>query len=172
LPAVVATGVSALKIEGRNKSPHYVASVVKVYREALDACLKDPGGYRVLPWWSDELDRLDHRPYTTGFYAGEYRLQETGFSQVRPDVRVVGSVKSLLRGGEAVVDVKNPFSAQETLHILPVGFGERPYELRLASLTDMNGVALDRALTNRVVLVHTQRQLRVGDMLRRSATVR
>ena len=49
LPQIVATGVTSLKIEGRNKSPHYVASVVKVYREALDACIEKPLEYRVDP---------------------------------------------------------------------------------------------------------------------------
>ncbi|MSU33026.1 MAG: U32 family peptidase [Pedosphaera sp.] len=37
LPELVRAGVSSLKIEGRLKSPHYVASITRVYREALDA---------------------------------------------------------------------------------------------------------------------------------------
>jgi U32 family peptidase len=36
LPELVRAGVSSLKIEGRLKSPEYVASITKVYRQALD----------------------------------------------------------------------------------------------------------------------------------------
>lgn len=66
LEKVVASGVSSLKIEGRMKSVHYVASVVKVYRQAIDAIMNEDLGM----WneWYEELDKVAHRPYTTGFF--------------------------------------------------------------------------------------------------------
>ncbi len=167
LPRVVATGVSSLKIEGRNKSPHYVASVVKVYREALDTCIKDPGGYRVRHEWTEELERLDHRPYTTGFYAGERELQETGRSQALSGLRVVASVKALLADGKAVVDVKNPFAIGDRFNVLPVKTGSAPFTAQLSSLADLSGNPIERAVTNRVVVISADSPLRVGDMLRR-----
>jgi Collagenase and related proteases len=168
LPNIIETGVSALKIEGRNKSPHYVASVVKVYREALDFCLENPSGYFVRPQWTEELDRLDHRTYTTGFYGGERSLQEVHFSQTLSGMRITGSVKGVLNNGEAVIDVKNPFSLEDVFNVLPVRKGEAPFELRLTSLTDINGNTIDRAITHRVVLAECGSRLRVGDMLRKS----
>ena len=168
LPQILATGVSALKIEGRNKSTHYVASVVKVYREALDTCVKDPERYFVRPEWADELERLDHRPYTTGFYAGEYDLQEAGRSQALSERRIVASVKALLMNGKAVVDVKNPFTASDSFNVLPVKYGLAPFLLRVTSLSDMNGNPVERALTNRVVVISADKDLHVGDMLRKA----
>jgi Collagenase and related proteases len=166
LPRIIETGVSALKIEGRNKGPHYVASVVKVYREALDLCLEKPTEYSVKPQWAEELDRLDHRTYTTGFYGSEDNLQEVHFSQTKAGLRIVGSVKGVLTSGEAVIDVKNPFTIEDTFNVLPVKKGEASYELRLIALTDMNGNPIDRAITHRVVIAQCGSRLRIGDMLR------
>lgn len=60
-------GICSFKIEGRMKSAHYAASVVSVYRRAIDACWRDPQHYTVKQEWLDELEKVSHRPYTTGF---------------------------------------------------------------------------------------------------------
>jgi putative protease len=167
LPRILDTGVASLKIEGRNKSAHYVASVVKVYREALDFCLENPAAYFVKPQWTEELNRLDHRTYTTGFLGGEYELQDTVKSQNLSGLRIVGSVKGIMTTGEAVIDVKNPFTQQDAFNVLPVKKGVDAYDMRLTALTDLNGNPLNRAITHRVVLVKTVDQLSIGDMLRK-----
>lgn len=70
LPDVLSSGVESLKIEGRMKSVHYAASVVKAYREAIDSYLANPKGFQVKKEWLEELDKVSHRAYTTGFYYG------------------------------------------------------------------------------------------------------
>jgi putative protease len=60
-------GVCSLKIEGRMKSAHYVATVVSVYRRAIDACFADSEHYSVPAEWLEELNKVSHRQYTTGF---------------------------------------------------------------------------------------------------------
>lgn len=67
LPRLMEAGVCSFKIEGRMKSAHYVASVVSVYRKAIDACWQDPKHYQVKKEWLEELEKVSHRPYTTGF---------------------------------------------------------------------------------------------------------
>lgn len=57
LPDLYDAGLSSLKIEGRMKSIHYVATVTKVYREALDAYEADPEHFTVRPEWLDELEK-------------------------------------------------------------------------------------------------------------------
>ena len=67
LDEVIVSGIDSLKIEGRMKSVHYVASVVKAYRMALDAaCTGAP--YEVRSEWTEELGKVSHRAYTTGFF--------------------------------------------------------------------------------------------------------
>ena len=65
---VIESGVESLKIEGRMKSVHYAASVVRAYRLAIDAYFEDPAHFKVQQEWLDELEKVSHRPYTTGFY--------------------------------------------------------------------------------------------------------
>lgn len=70
LDDVLACGVDSLKIEGRMKSVHYVASVVKAYRTAVDSCLSG-APYSVQPDWMEELKKVSHRAYTAGFFFGK-----------------------------------------------------------------------------------------------------
>ena len=70
LPDVIASGVDSLKIEGRMKSVHYAGSVVKAYREAIDSYFAAPEQFEVKKEWVEELDKVSHRAYTTGFYYG------------------------------------------------------------------------------------------------------
>jgi len=67
LPQLRAAGVCSFKIEGRMKSAHYVATVVSVYRKAIDLLETSPERYVVADSWRRELEKISHRPYTTGF---------------------------------------------------------------------------------------------------------
>ena len=68
LPQILATGVKSIKIEGRMKSLHYVATVTRAYRQALDAYYDDPAHFQFDLSWLAELQKPSHRPYFTGFY--------------------------------------------------------------------------------------------------------
>jgi len=166
IPELVATGTASFKIEGRNKSAHYVASVVKVYREALDLYAADPHGYLVRPWWLEELDGIEHRPYTTGFYGCEPLKQELHSSKAQAGYRLVGTVKAVLEG-RPVVDVKNSFSAADLLNVLPVRQRLAPFEIRFSRCLALDGQECERAVSNRLaVLDGCSHNLRTGDMLR------
>ena len=65
---VIDSGVDSLKIEGRMKSVHYAASIVKAYRAAIDSYCEDPEHFELKQEWIDELGKVSHRQSTTGFY--------------------------------------------------------------------------------------------------------
>jgi putative protease len=70
---LVNAGISSLKIEGRAKSSFYVASVVRAYRAAVDSYFdfltsERKGKWQLPEWISDEIEKISHREYTTGFY--------------------------------------------------------------------------------------------------------
>lgn len=67
LPELVKAGVDSLKIEGRMKSAHYVATVVSTYRKAIDALYENPEQFTVKDEWKAELEKVSHRPYFDGF---------------------------------------------------------------------------------------------------------
>ncbi|MFN3566725.1 MAG: peptidase U32 family protein [Burkholderiaceae bacterium] len=69
LPRLAAIGVRAIKIEGRQRSPAYVAKVTRVWREAIDAALKEGARWRVRPAWQSELAAVaEGRQCTLGAY--------------------------------------------------------------------------------------------------------
>ncbi|NMA01344.1 MAG: U32 family peptidase [Clostridia bacterium] len=71
LPQLIEAGIDSFKIEGRMKSSFYVATVVRAYRKAIDAYFEGKVNKENLQYWREELEKISHRPYTTGFYFGK-----------------------------------------------------------------------------------------------------
>ena len=69
LAEVLESNPDSLKIEGRNRSEYYVASVVHAYRSAMDAYAADPEHFDPVPFMAD-LEKLETRGYTTAFFDG------------------------------------------------------------------------------------------------------
>ncbi len=169
LPELIERGVHSLKIEGRNKSVHYVSSVVKAYRAAIDGYFENKEKYVLPQIYKTELDQLDHRPYTTGFIGGDNKMQSTSYAKEKSKIRVVGVVKDTLEGCIAVIDVKNPFTPGETLTVLPVNRKVDPYDVVFTEIKDLSGHVQEKAITNRVVCCSNgeNAKLKIGDMIRR-----
>lgn len=69
LPELARVGVSAIKIEGRQRNPAYVAQVTKVWRAALDALAQDPEHFQAQPAWMAELNKVSEgQSHTLGAY--------------------------------------------------------------------------------------------------------
>ncbi len=97
LPALVVAGVSALKIEGRMKSPEYVATVVSVYRAALDRAVADPRAYSAGEAEWEMLDEAFSRGFSEAYLSGI--RDDRMMSYARPNNRgvLVGRVVSTTR---------------------------------------------------------------------------
>jgi putative protease len=65
LPELLEAGISAIKIEGRQRSPAYVAQVTRVWREAIDVCRRDPQNFAPRGCWNDDLDKVSEGSQTT-----------------------------------------------------------------------------------------------------------
>ncbi|MFC6439772.1 peptidase U32 family protein [Bowmanella sp. JS7-9] len=65
LPQLHAEGICSLKIEGRQRSPAYVAQITKVWRAAIDAVLATPAQFAVKPQWQHTLSGLAEGSQTT-----------------------------------------------------------------------------------------------------------
>ncbi|MCE1184108.1 peptidase U32 family protein [Zoogloea sp.] len=69
LPELARVGVKAIKIEGRQRSPAYVAQVTQVWRAALDQLARNPEGFRVDARWMSELNKVSEgQSHTLGAY--------------------------------------------------------------------------------------------------------
>ncbi len=71
LDQVIDTGVKVLKIEGRGRSPEYVAKVIQIYREAIDAHTVGKFDKDRINHWMSELKKVYNRGFWSGYYLGQ-----------------------------------------------------------------------------------------------------
>jgi putative protease len=77
---LIEAGIKSFKIEGRVKSPYYVATVVGAYRKAIDDYYKDPLNYKFDIKLFEELRKVSHRDFTTGFFYNEAKTNAQVFT--------------------------------------------------------------------------------------------
>ena len=70
IPKMIEIGIDSLKVEGRMKSIHYVATVATVYRKVIDAYCADPDNFEFKQEWLDELDKCANRDTAPAFFEG------------------------------------------------------------------------------------------------------
>ncbi len=76
---LIESGLDSFKIEGRVKTEYYLATVVKAYREAIDSYFDNHGEFKFDTKWLDELKKVSHRDYTTGFFFGKPGGEEQNY---------------------------------------------------------------------------------------------
>ncbi|RNB84484.1 U32 family peptidase [Brevibacillus fluminis] len=79
IPEMVDAGVESLKIEGRMKTVHYVATVVNTYRRVIDAYCENPDEFVFKDEWREEILKAANRPVTTAFFYGNPSEQDQIF---------------------------------------------------------------------------------------------
>lgn len=164
IPELKKAGVSSLKIEGRAKSAYYVAVTTNAYRHAIDAYEAAPDA--PLPEWiPEELNKISHREYSTGFYYGHPgQVYENG-GYVR-DYEVVAICESW-QDGVARLSQRNRFFRGDTVDVLEPG--GVPYLLQLDDIQNEDGVAIEAAPhATMTVLVKTDRPIAPGALLRKA----
>jgi putative protease len=166
LPEIAAAGVVSLKVEGRMKSPYYVAAVTRAYRWALDAFRNDPAHYCCPPEFLAELAKISNRGYTTGFYFATERITE-----VNPDEKyrqthdLVGTVLEYDRPQRrALVGVRNRLSAGDEVDLL---LPDATIGLDTETFTDEHGLPLREAHNGYRVYFPLPEEVPAGAVLRR-----
>ena len=140
IPELVKAGVSSLKIEGRAKSYYYTAVTTNAYRYAVDEYFAHNGDadYRVSPWIVEELDKISHRAYSTGFFFGSEPGQEiSDGGYIRHYNAVAVCVVSSNDDNIAVITQRNKFLVGDTLDILPPDGNS--FEVRCIRLMNEDG---------------------------------
>lgn len=170
LDKMAAAGVDSIKIEGRAKSEYYVAVTANAYRGALDS-LENSSGEWVLPEWvSEELNKISHRTYSTGFYLGTPQNAQTyeNAGYIR-DYNVAAVVTGYENGCITAI-LKNKFLRGTVLDCLEAG--NRPFNVSTDVLLDKNGDEIESANSPMMtVKIPFEREVKVGSMLRMKAVV-
>lgn len=136
IPELIDAGVTSFKIEGRMKSAYYAAAVTNAYRHAIDYALK---GEALPQVWIDELNKVSHRPYCTGFYygdPGQHFAEASYFS----DAYVCAVVENCADDGFAELTQRNRFCVGDMVELL-TNEGE-PISFAVTELWDENGEAI------------------------------
>ena len=148
LPDIEAAGIYSLKIEGRIKTPFYVGTVVKAYRQAIDDYCKDPELYRSrIPYYLAEVSKASHREYTTAFYYGKPDGNQqvyTNNSYIR-EYDFIGVVQEDwdAETGLAVIEQRNKFSVGDEIEVMPAK-GDS-YSMIVTELINVNGESVESA---------------------------
>ncbi len=160
IPELMAAGIGSFKIEGRMKSAFYAATVVKAYREAIDAAWQGEWDEASLARWDHELASVSNRGFTTGFLDGTpggeaQRTDRGGYDRTADFVALVpedASVEaiSLEHGGEGRLDgwrvtleQRNHFRMTDKLECLcPEG---PVVPIRILDMCDAEGNPIDVA---------------------------
>lgn len=120
IPQIIEMGVDSLKIEGRLKTEYYLASVVNVYRNAIDDYMKDPKNYDYTKYMK-ELEKVKTRGLTTFYFNDRNNkdFQEYEGKQYNPNYEFGGKVLKDKAAREATtIEIKNKLNVGDTLEII------------------------------------------------------
>ncbi|MEA1961864.1 MAG: U32 family peptidase [Bacillota bacterium] len=170
LPDLIEAGVDAFKVEGRMKSPLYVATVARVYRQAIDVYMENRASYSELQIsnWMNELSGIATRPFTNGFVEGESDLiQDINKEELPGNVDFCGVVKGYDADRQlAEVEQRANFGPGEKLEILQAGGA--PISLDVKLIMDHEGNSMDRARhPKQRVFLQVPSMVEEGALLRR-----
>ena len=165
LDKMTAAGVDSIKLEGRAKSHYYVAVVTNAYRGALDSLAKNPLDWKCPPWVMEELNKMSHRTYSTGFYLGFPENSQTYESAGYVRDYSVAAIVDGYEDGCIVATLKNKFLKGQELDCLEPK--SSPVIITANELFDGKGNPIDSAPHPMMkIKIPFERPLKKGSLLR------
>jgi len=146
LPEMLTAGIKSLKIEGRMKTPHYVAATVAAYRDAIDDYYDDAELYRAkIPQYMANLQKSANRDFSTGFYLGRPGGESQAFyGKHSKTYDFVGIVKDYdASSGIATIEQRNKFVIGDIVEFLRAGCDT--FSQTISEIHDIDGNEVDAA---------------------------
>ncbi len=142
LDKLAKAGVTSLKIEGRAKSAYYVSVITNAYRMAADILKKDPDNYILPDYVREEVFKVSHRDYCTGFFFGhpsECRqyYEDSGYIRAYDVCAVVDKCKN----GRIYAEQRNKFLVGDELEILAPS--QRPVKYTVTEIQNAEGESVE-----------------------------
>ncbi|MEA3544894.1 MAG: U32 family peptidase [Thermodesulfobacteriota bacterium] len=161
LPELIAAGVDSFKVEGRMKSLYYVATVARIYRDAIDRLRVDPTD--VDPHWREELEKVSHRPYDTGFLLGhdDAKVHAADTHYIRTH-DFVGFVRQ--DEGGLWVEGRNRFLLGDEVEL--IGPQMRQQKFLVDAIQSLSGESLPAGQPNSQLRLQLPAWAEAGDLLR------
>lgn len=151
-------GICSYKIEGRMKTPFYVATAVNAYRHAIDGDLP-------MDVIERELDSISHRPYSSAFYFGEMKMSHGNTGAYIQKCTFVGKVLDY-SDGFVTIEQRNNFKPGDELEVIsPKSTGEK---FTVTEIFDADGNQREDArLIKQILRLPCPVVLQRGDLLRK-----
>lgn len=167
---LVKSGIYSFKIEGRMKTPLYVAVVTRTYRKAIDDYFENPGTYEAnKAWYQDEIRKCSHRHFTTGFYEGKPNGNEQIYDSntyMRPYKFVAKVLGYDAERAEVIIEQRNKFLLHDEVEVM-MPDGEN-FVFEVTSIIDDKGDEQDCAPHPKQILrLPCERSLEAGLIIRK-----
>jgi putative protease len=170
LPGMIEIGIDSLKVEGRMKSIHYIATVVSVYRKVIDAYCADPDNFRIKQEWLEELDKCANRETASSFMEGEipgYKQQMFGNHTVKTRFDFAGLVLDYNEETQiATMQQRNFFKPGDEVEFF--GPEIENFTQKIGTIWDESGKELEAARHPlQIVRIQVDNQVYVNNMMRK-----
>ena len=139
---LIESGITSLKIEGRAKSSYYVATTTNAYKMALNDYYLKGKDWKIDPHLREELEKISHREYNTGFYFNNEPGQvhsNGGYIRNYDVVAVCNGYKD----GKVEISQRNKFLKGDVLDVLQPG--ELSFNIKVDKIFDEWGNEVDSA---------------------------
>jgi len=166
LNKMIAAGVDSIKLEGRAKSHYYTAAVTNAYRIALDSI-----DLNMLHSWTlpeaaaEELNKISHRVYSTGFYFGVPENSQTYENAGYVRDYAVAAIVTGYQDGCILCEMKNKFTLGAEFDCLEPR--SIPFSFKVETMFNEKGESIDVAPhPTMIVKIPFEREIKTGALLR------
>ena len=168
IPEMIEAGITSLKIEGRMKTINYLASTVKVYREAIDSYCADPENYHVKPEWIEQLADISHRDYCTGFYFNDPDQVTPNYGNANPikGQLFIGKILEDTWQGLTLTEVRNKIFLHDAVEILT---SQGPLQLdEIQEIIDASGETVPFSQPGSIVNIRFSNAYQKNNLIRKT----
>jgi putative protease len=175
LENIVKAGVKSLKIEGRMKSPEYVATVVRIYRKYLDRILDNPGNNDNTKIEQKDLKELaqafNRGGFTRGYLEGKAGKDMMSFEKPKNWGVYLGSVLSYSKASQTVkIRLKDELAMGDGIEVWN---GEEESPGTVVTKIRVDGRAVDEAKPNEIAEVSSVKgRIREGNKVYKTSDKR
>lgn len=165
LDKMISSGICSLKLEGRAKSHYYAAVVTNAYRGALDSFKNQPNNWECPPWVTEELNKISHRTYSTGFYFGTPENAQTYENAGYVRDYSVAAIVDGYENGCIIATLKNKFLRGQELDCLEPK--SPPFIVKTTELFNSKNEPIDSAPHPMMTIkIPFERPVKSGSLLR------
>ena len=164
LPSLLKSGISSIKIEGRMKSPEYVAQVVSTYRKAIDLYYKKQE-YNTLKEDVYNLKRVFNREFTKGYILNEHDGDLVNIYRNNHQGVEIGRVANVSKD-YVKIQLKQDLNQFDGIRIVSkedVGF--------IVNKMEVKGLLVNKAKKGDIVTIRTNAKVKVNDVVLKTQDV-